>query len=193
MANTPSRVNLLGGLSAFLTQNGSLIQKKFDKRGGEVPEAATAQFCGEAWANVVDDFMLATLGSVPVIINTIDTPTITDFVAPGGGELDIDLPAGFRFGIIAFFRALSLEGSIGGNIKVYADQARTDLIYDQDIVDTSVIPPTPSSEFVEQNCFTAISRSGGPVSAGTFYRIRNDGVVSSRYQLQLLGLGFPQI
>ena len=111
--------------------------------------------------------------------NTFDNrgSPITSPAAAPAGTADFTVPLGLPSGSATWFKLVSVTGSVGGNIKIYSDVARTKLIYEANFTTTEHIEGTP---------WSSIADDATDLESDTLYcTVRNDGSLTSTYTMQM--------
>lgn len=196
MANTPPLVDDSMDSTDFLDAVADLIQLKVDQRGAEVAALDTNTRAGAIWFNMVDDALLALftktdsmVAASAVVYDTRSSPTVTGSATSGGGTVNFQISLSKTRATIDWIRVVSNSASVGGLVQLYADSARTKLVYQSEIAAGD--PPVASTEYDDGNPFACISSDGTSLADEILYgTITNDGGTNSTYSVYLVGHGY---
>lgn len=196
MAHTPRLVTSTMDYDAFLAAVNDLVQLKRDRRGAEVAALDTNTRAGASWFNMVDDALLALFAktdditaTAAVVYDTRDSPTVTGTATSGGGTVDFEIDVTKERVVLDWIRVVSDDASEGGMVQLYADSARTKLVYESDIAAGD--PPVASTEYDDGNPFTLIASDGTTLDDQVIYgTITNDGDTDSTYTVYIMGRGY---
>ena len=111
--------------------------------------------------------------------NTFDnrgSPVTSPAAAPAA-TADFTVSLGLPVGTASWFKLVSVAGSVGGNIKIYSDVARTKLIYNANFTTTEHIEGTP---------WSSIADDGTDLESDTLYcTVTNSGSLTSTYTMEM--------
>jgi len=197
MSNPIPVVVLTDSLAEFLARanqwgeaNQLLVQAKKNKKPGDgtaSPGFNAAQSKSRSlaqWFDMMDDFLLGSFGaggSQGITVDNRAAPITAGPATAGGGTANFEIDVKRSYGIGLFLSLLSDVASVGLQVDLYSDVARSKLVYSAVSVGVSHVERTP---------WTAVADDGTDLELTKLYgTVTNNGGSDSTYTIKIIFQG----